>query len=86
MALGLEFGFVEARDQEAKDLTLRRTKEFLARFRGEFGTTKCKDLLGCDLNTEEGRAYHKERNQRELVCMKCVTRAAAIVEEMKAVR
>ena len=28
-------------------------------------TVKCRDLLGCDLRTEEGREFFKENNLRE---------------------
>jgi C_GCAxxG_C_C family probable redox protein len=82
MSLGLKFGFIEPDDQTGKDEALKRAKEFIAQFRGEFGTVKCRDLLGCDLNTDEGQKLHKEQNHRELVCMKCVKFAAATVESM----
>jgi C_GCAxxG_C_C family probable redox protein len=83
MALGLERGFEKPGDQAGKDGILAEAKGFLARFKSELGTVLCKDFLGCDLNTEEGQAYHKATNQRELVCMNCVRRAAAIVESMR---
>jgi C_GCAxxG_C_C family probable redox protein len=82
MALGLEYGFVRADDQAQKDIALRRTKEFLAAFKKEFGTVLCKELLKTDLNTAEGQKAHKDLNERELVCVKCVKYAAGIVEGM----
>ena len=83
MALGLEYGFTKPDDQAGKDRALARTKAFLGRFKGELGALRCKEFLGCDLNTEEGQAYHKERNQRDLICMNCVRTAASLVEAMK---
>jgi len=83
MAIGLKYGFSKGDDQARKDLVLARTKEFIANFKGKFGTTLCKELLpGCDLNTAEGQRIHKEENQRELICMKCVKHAASVVEAM----
>jgi C_GCAxxG_C_C family probable redox protein len=82
MAMGLARGFAKADDQAGKDLALARTKEFIASFRAEFGTVLCKELLGCDLNTDEGQKFHKDSNQRELTCMRCVKFAASRVEAM----
>jgi C_GCAxxG_C_C family probable redox protein len=80
MALGLGRGFERPEDQAGKDATLARTKEFLALFKAEFGTHRCRDLIGCDLNTEEGQAFHRDQDQRELICAKCVGKAASLVE------
>lgn len=80
MALGLAFGFSDPADQGGKDRALAMTKAFLADFRSRFGTLKCKDLIGCDLNTEEGQEFHKESGQRDEVCAKCVAYAASWVE------
>jgi C_GCAxxG_C_C family probable redox protein len=80
MAIGLKYGFTRPDDQARKDAVLRKSREFMARFREEFGTLKCKDLLGLDLNTDAGQAMHKELNQRELICVKCVSYAASVIE------
>lgn len=84
MAIGLRGGFSRTDDQAARDLVLRQSKELAARFEEKFGTLKCRDLLhGCDLNTEEGQRLHKERNDREKICLECVRLAASVVEGMK---
>ena len=80
MAIGLKYGYARSDDQEHRDIVLRKTRELTRRFREEFGTIKCRDLLGCDLNTPEGQALHKERDQRGTVCMKCVRFAASVTE------
>jgi C_GCAxxG_C_C family probable redox protein len=82
MALGLRRGFERGDDQEGRARALRLTQDFIAAFKAEFGTLLCKDLLGCDLNTEEGQRVHKESKQREEICAKCVRFAAATVEAM----
>jgi C_GCAxxG_C_C family probable redox protein len=84
MAIGLKYGFSRSDDQGARDAVLRETKKLLAAFRGEFGTVKCRELLGSDidLNTDEGQRLHTERNQRELICEKCVRFAASVVESL----
>lgn len=83
MAIGLRHGFSRADDQAARDIVLRQSKELAARFAKKFGTLKCRELLGCDLNTEEGQRIHKERNDREGICLDCVKFAASVVEDMK---
>jgi C_GCAxxG_C_C family probable redox protein len=82
MAIGLKYGFERTDDQKQKDIVLQRTKDFVAGFREEHGTLRCRDLIGCDLNTDEGQRLHREQNQRETICVKCVMYAAALVEEM----
>ncbi|MBI1769436.1 MAG: C_GCAxxG_C_C family protein [Ignavibacteriales bacterium] len=82
MVLGLEYGFVHPKDQRQRQTLLVKTSEFVAKFKNEYGTIKCRDLLMCDLNTEEGQKKHKEENQRELVCKKCIKYSAKILEEM----
>lgn len=83
MAIGLRHGFSRSDDQKARDVVLRQSKELAARFKERFGTLRCADLLGCDLNTDEGQRFHKESGQRERVCLECVRFAASAVEGMK---
>jgi C_GCAxxG_C_C family probable redox protein len=82
MAIGLDRGFVAEKDPEGRARSLAAGREFLAAFKGEFGALTCRELLGCDLNTEEGQKRHAEEEQREKICAPCVSRAAAIVEAM----
>jgi len=82
MAIGLKHGFTKSDDHAQKEIVLARTKDFIAKFKAEFGTLLCKELLGCDLNTAEGQKFHKDHNQRDLICAKCVKFAASVVEGM----
>jgi C_GCAxxG_C_C family probable redox protein len=82
MALGLRHGFSSPKDPEGRARILGKSKEFVAEFKKEFGTISCRELLGCDLNTDEGRNKHEEDNQRELICRKCVEAAAGFAEAL----
>jgi C_GCAxxG_C_C family probable redox protein len=84
MALGLEYGFKEPKDQGARAKTLQIAREFVAEFKKRFGTISCRELLGCDLNTTEGQKKHEEKKQRVLICKKCVETAVAIAENLMA--
>ncbi|MDP3178548.1 MAG: C-GCAxxG-C-C family protein, partial [Spirochaetaceae bacterium] len=55
MAIGLYKGVVAAKDPEGRARVLAAGREFLDVFKKEFGKTSCRELLGCDLNTEEGQ-------------------------------
>ncbi len=57
-------------------------REFDRKFRLKFNTTKCGELLNCDLNTDEGKKYFKENNLTDEVCAKCVEGAISIVKQM----
>jgi C_GCAxxG_C_C family probable redox protein len=37
-------------------------RKLLGMFESKFGSTNCKDLVGCDLGTEEGQSKFKEGN------------------------
>lgn len=84
MVLGLKYGFTRPDDQQGRDTVLKKTREFTAHFKQEFGTILCRELLKCDLNTDEGQRIHKDEKQRELICMKCVSRSAEILDRMMA--
>ena len=82
MALGLLEGFVRPDDAEGRAAMIAAGKELLEDFRARFGHLSCADLLGCDLNADEGRARHEAEGQREAICMECVKWAAAEVERL----
>ena len=80
MALGLHRGFSEAVDPEGRAAILEVGKRLVGDFVARFGTLSCRELLDCDLNTEEGRRKHQDERQRELICRRCVEAAAEAVE------
>jgi len=80
MVIGLKHGFTKPDDQERRAVVLEKTKEFVRAFKKDFGTISCRELLNCDLNTEEGQKKHGDESQRGLICSRCVTRSAQITE------
>jgi C_GCAxxG_C_C family probable redox protein len=79
MALGLKCGGV---DSEAKDKTYRLVNRFVELFRKRHGSLECRDLIGCDLSTEEGRQQAKAKDTHGAVCTGLVRDAVEIVEEL----
>jgi C_GCAxxG_C_C family probable redox protein len=82
MLAGLKHGKARKEDAEAKDRTYALVVELAERFKALHGSIHCRDLLGCDLRSEAGKAAFKDREMRELKCEKFVADAAALVEEL----
>ena len=82
MALGIAFGMTETGDQPAKERTYALVAECSRRFRERTGALSCRDLLGLDLGTPEGRQTAKDRNLFATQCAGYITTAAGIVEEL----
>lgn len=82
MALGLLYGPRSIESNGDKTQVNDKIAQFYDRFTAEHGAVMCRDLLGCDTSTEEGRAYALENNLFETRCTKFVESAAKIVDEL----
>ena len=82
MALGLKFGQCEIGDVESKTKTNDITVKFLEIFKKENGSYMCRELLGCDLATPEGKRYAIEHNLFTEFCPKMVASATEITEKL----
>ena len=72
MVLGLKYG-------ESKEKSNEICEKFLDEFKKENGSYICRDLLGCDISTQEGVKYAKENNLFRELCPKMVESAAKIL-------
>ena len=75
MALGLKYGDDKTRSDEV-------CVKFLEEFEEANGSFICRDLLECDISTEEGVAFAREHNLFKEICPKMVESAAEIVEKL----
>ena len=82
MALGLKYGQADEQDLDSRYKTNEVTDKFLDRFQKENGSYMCKDLLGCDLSTEEGVVEAVEKKLFTEFCPKMVMSAVQIVEKI----
>jgi C_GCAxxG_C_C family probable redox protein len=80
MVLGLKHGRVSAADHRARDRTYDLVRSFVAAFKRRNGTIQCRELLGCDLSTPEGRQAAEAQDLYRSICPKLVGDAAAILE------
>jgi C_GCAxxG_C_C family probable redox protein len=82
MTLGIFNCAKFADNASRKEATYAMVQEFSRKFKQIHGTTDCKSLLKCDLNTQEGHSYAKENNLFGTVCEKCIKDSIAIVNEL----
>ncbi|MFW9999860.1 MAG: C-GCAxxG-C-C family protein [Candidatus Hodarchaeota archaeon] len=82
MAIGLKYGMGLNGDIEARDKTYQLIREFTNRFQEIHGSINCKELLGCDISTPEGREYYDQNDFFEKKCFEYVKDSAKILEEL----
>jgi C_GCAxxG_C_C family probable redox protein len=79
MAIGYRFGMTKEGDAAAKEMTYTLVKRFADEFRRSHDSILCSDILGCDLNTPEGKKFYKDNNLTE-TCARCVGDAAGLLK------
>ena len=82
MVIGLKYGKIEAEDEETKEKAYSLVSEFCKRFESLHGSIVCRELLGCDLSTEDGLARARDERLTELRCPEFVGKAAEILDEI----
>lgn len=82
LVIGLKHGRTRAEDDAARDKTYALVRELLARFTAEHGEVKCRDLLGCDLGTAEGRKTIDALRLHQTRCEEYVRDAALLLEDL----
>ncbi len=82
MALGLKYGQCETDDLENRAKANEVAVELLEQFAKENGSYLCKELLGCDLATAEGKAFAIEHKLFTEFCPKMVVSATRIAEKL----
>jgi C_GCAxxG_C_C family probable redox protein len=82
MVLGIFNGKKYTDNKEKKAVTYAMIQSFSEKFKSINGSTDCKSLLKCDLNTDEGRLFAEKNNLYETVCEKCIRDSIGIIEEL----
>jgi C_GCAxxG_C_C family probable redox protein len=81
MALGLTYGRTASDDAAAKADTARRVRQLIARFEARHGSSDCRALLGCDIDTPEKLKAARDQGLFDSVCCEMVRSAAELVEQ-----
>ncbi|MCL2232701.1 MAG: C-GCAxxG-C-C family protein [Treponema sp.] len=65
MVLGLASEFKASDGRPKINEVYEKVRRLIEDFTKEHGTVKCRDLVNCDLSSEEGQKYFKEHNVKE---------------------
>jgi hypothetical protein len=82
MVLGLARGMRQAEDSAAKETTYALVREFAKKFREKHAALDCRELLGVDIGTAEGRQAAKERGLFTTLCNDLIRDAVIILKKM----
>jgi hypothetical protein len=82
MVIGLKHGRVRAEDREIRDLAYSLVNKFAKEFESRHGSIVCRELLGFDLSTPEGKQLAEERWPDRMPCRQLVRDAAQILSEI----
>ena len=80
MVLGLKYGFCEPGDGIGKDIMNRKAQEYERRVLDALGGLRCRELLGVDVETPEGKM--QAGSVIPVRCPGFVAKACEILEEM----
>jgi C_GCAxxG_C_C family probable redox protein len=83
MAIGSKYGkSIGDEGMEKREKTYELVRAFDKKFREQFKATSCRELLGCDLMTDEGKNFYNENKLGEKVCERCIEEAVKITEKI----
>lgn len=82
MVIGLKHGRSKLEDMPAKDKTYALGQQFMAEFTKREGSIVCRELLGFDLSTPEGKAKFSSDIRHKQFCTGCVREAAEILDSL----
>jgi C_GCAxxG_C_C family probable redox protein len=79
MVLGLALSGEGSRTVEGRGPTHAAVADFAGKFEARHGTLQCRELLGCDISTPDGRAHAKAQNLFATRCAGYVRDAADLL-------
>jgi C_GCAxxG_C_C family probable redox protein len=82
MVIGLKHGGTEAGDEKSSEKTYGLISQFLERFKARHGSISCRELLGYDISTPEGRQAIEEKGLFDNPCPNYIRDSAEILEEI----
>lgn len=82
IVLSTYFGNETSADPEQKEYAAERVRQLMDNFERQFGSAQCRDLLGVDTNTEEGKKSAEDNNVYRNVCDACVEHVCQQLEKV----
>lgn len=81
LVLSLKYGNEENKDVEMKEETCTKVREYIDWFEKQMGTSSCRELLGIEIATPEGRKKARELNLFATKCKDCIIKVAEYLEK-----
>ena len=82
MLIGLKYGKYKEDDTASKENTYRIANEYMEKFKKEFGSIKCRDLIKYNLSIKEELLKAREAGVFKKICPEFVKRSVELVEEV----
>ena len=82
MVLGLLYGQYDKADSVSRETADAVNDKMMEGFAAVSGSYLCKDLLKCDISTEEGAAYAREHDLFTKLCPQMVANAVRVLEQI----
>jgi len=82
MVIGLKYSKTKDGENKIRDKGYGLVRQFAQEFEARNGSIVCKEILGCDLSTEEGIARARETGLFSDVCPEAVRDAIEILEQL----
>ena len=82
MVLGMKYGQFDLNDTASRAKGRAMAVKFLNEFEKRKNSYICRDILGCDLRTEEGKIFARSNGLFKTLCPEMVRTAAEILTEM----
>ena len=79
--LGLKSGYKEGDGRPKIDAVYDKVRSFTDEFKKVYGTIKCRDLLGCDLVSEEGHKFFVDNNLRVVKCREYIKTCCGLLDK-----
>mgnify|MGYP001566381597 CR=1 FL=1 len=82
MVIGLAKTNKELDNPTNKEIVYHYISEFTKRFKEKYPSTLCREILNCNLNSEEGYKTYEDMNLRDTVCAECVACSVTLLDEL----
>jgi C_GCAxxG_C_C family probable redox protein len=81
MLIGLKYGKYKEDNNVSKEITIKITNNYIQKFKKEFGSIICRDLLKYDISVEKEAQKARESCIFKTLCPVLVKRSVELVEE-----
>ena len=82
MVLGSLYGQYDLADEESRQTANEVNDRMMEGFEEACGSYLCREILGCDISTPEGKQYAREKKLFKELCPQLVANAVTVLEKI----